>query len=75
VNDLIIPKKSSAVADELGVPYFTLYNLLRYRKIPLPERDSSGDFVWSPSNIDAAKKAIANVRGEGDVPTSRGGLQ
>jgi hypothetical protein len=54
----IIVKKTPAVADEIGVSYVRLYNLLRYRKIDPPARDTSGDFVWSPKDVDAAQKAI-----------------
>jgi hypothetical protein len=60
MTETIVVKKTPAVADEIGVSYVVLYNLLRYRKIQPPVRDTSGDFVWSPSDIDAAKRAIEN---------------
>lgn len=59
---MIIPKKSSAVADELGVTYVTLYNLMRYQKLKPPQRDTSGDFVWLPADVEAARLAVEKWR-------------
>ena len=42
-----LPLKTPAVADLLGVTYHRIIGLLRYRKIPFPARDTSGEFIWT----------------------------
>jgi hypothetical protein len=51
------PKAALEVGE--GVTYMNLYNLIRNGKIPPPERDSSGDFIWSDADIERARKALA----------------
>jgi hypothetical protein len=54
--------KSPVAAQRLGVSYHRLVSLLRYRKIDLPAKDSSGDFVWSEKDLQAAREALENGR-------------
>lgn len=55
-----IPFKTSAVAQQIGVTYFQLYQLLRMKRIPEPQRDGSGDFVWFPEDIEAARNVLTS---------------
>jgi hypothetical protein len=64
-------RKTPAAADELGVNYWRLIDLLRNKKIPPPQRDTSGDYVWTDADLAAARAALAAarpVRGE-EVPS------
>jgi hypothetical protein len=36
--------------------------MLRYEKIPAPQKDSSGDYVWTDEDLDHARKALAAGR-------------
>jgi hypothetical protein len=55
--------KSAAVADLLGVPYWRLFDLLRTRKLTPPAKDSSGDYVWLPEDVERARAALRASRG------------
>ena len=61
--------KTMVVADQIGCSYWTLVNLLRGRKITIPEKDSSGDYAWNPEDIKNAQRILA-MRA-----TKRGGTQ
>jgi len=52
------PLKTRDVCQLLGVRYHTIFNLIRYEKLPAPERDSAGDFIWWPKNVEAARNAV-----------------
>jgi hypothetical protein len=52
-------RKTPAAARELGVPYFTLINLIRYGKIKPPTKDTSGDYLWRDADMDRARQALA----------------
>jgi hypothetical protein len=54
--------KTPLAADYLGVTYHRLIGLVRFRKIDPPSRDSSGDFIWSESDIERARKALAKPK-------------
>jgi DNA-binding transcriptional MerR regulator len=53
-------KKTSAAASALQVPYYTLMALLRYGRITPPQKDSSGDYVWTDDDLERARIALAN---------------
>jgi hypothetical protein len=55
-------RKTTAAAQELGVPYWRLIGLMRYGKINPPGRDTSGDFVWTDADMDRARAALARAR-------------
>ena len=57
--------KTPAVARLLGVPYPRVMALIRWEYIPAPAKDSSGDYVWLPEDVDRARKALAARRGAG----------
>lgn len=52
------PRKSPTAAIELGISYHQLINLLRYRKITPPQKDTSGDYLWSDDDLAAARLAL-----------------
>jgi hypothetical protein len=54
--------KSRDVADLLGCPYYRLTDLLRSRKIPRPQKDSSGDYVWVDQDVTRARQALQECR-------------
>jgi hypothetical protein len=62
-------RKTPVAAVELGVSYHRLINLVRFRKIPAPARDSSGDFLWSDVDLAHARQALAALRPGKAVPT------
>ena len=55
-------RKTTAAAQELGVPYWRLIGLMRYGKITPPSRDTSGDFVWTDADMARARAALARAR-------------
>lgn len=58
-------RKSPTAARELGISYYQLFGLLRSDKLPPPEKDSSGDYVWTDADMEAARKALAiDLRGK-----------
>lgn len=52
-------RKTRAVARELNVGYWTLYDLLRGDRIPAPEKDESGDLQWTDEDVANARAALA----------------
>jgi hypothetical protein len=59
----IIPIKTPAAARALGVTYHVLRGLLRFDKLdPLPQRDSSGDYLWFPDDMERARELLADRR-------------
>ncbi|MHB1426944.1 MAG: hypothetical protein ACYC3I_27635 [Gemmataceae bacterium] len=55
-------RKSRDVADCLGISYYALFELLRGQHLIPPEKDSSGDYVWTAEDIERAQKALAHRR-------------
>jgi hypothetical protein len=55
-------RKTPAAADELGVGYYRLIGLLRARRIKRPEKDSSGDYVWTEEDLERARQALVTDR-------------
>jgi hypothetical protein len=51
--------KSSGLAQELGIPYTHLFSLLRTGRLERPEKDSSGDYLWTAADINRARRALA----------------
>jgi hypothetical protein len=60
--------KTPAAARELGVPYSHLVSLLRYGKVVPPQKDSSGDYLWSEADLSAARRALACRHSKGRKP-------
>jgi hypothetical protein len=56
--------KTPAVARLLGVPYWRLWSLIRWELIEAPAKDSSGDYVWLPDDVERAQKALVVDRVE-----------
>jgi DNA-binding transcriptional MerR regulator len=59
-----MPTKTRKVAALLGVPEFRLHYAIRNGKIPPPAKDSSGDYCWSPDDIERARLALRTDRRE-----------
>ena len=51
--------KTTQVSRSLDIPYHRLINLIRYDLINPPTKDYSGDFLWSESDVEAARVALA----------------
>ena len=51
--------KTKAVADLIGITYHRLFELIRSNKIPPPQKDSSGDYIWCEQDIERARQALA----------------
>jgi hypothetical protein len=56
-----LPKKTPQVAVQLNATYWRIIGLIRGRKIKAPFKDDSGDFWWTPADIERAKKALAEI--------------
>ena len=54
--------KTKAVADLIGITYHRLFELIRSNKIPPPQKDSSGDYIWCEQDIERARQALAARR-------------
>jgi hypothetical protein len=52
------PVKTPVAAQRLNVPYYRLISLLRCRKIAPPSKDSSGDYLWTEEDLEAARRAL-----------------
>jgi hypothetical protein len=66
-------RKSPVVADELGVGYYVLLGLIRGKRIRPPAKDSSGDYVWTESDVEAARQALAARRRPTPIAANAGG--
>lgn len=56
---LIAGCKSPRAARELDITLHQLRGLLRYRDMVAPQKDESGDYVWTPEDLDRARQALA----------------
>jgi hypothetical protein len=52
--------KTPVAARRLNVSYSHLMSLLRHGKIRPPEKDSSGDYLWSERDLAVAREALQN---------------
>ena len=53
-------RKTPVAARELGITYHRLIGLIRFGKLdPVPARDSSGDYIWSDTDLERARRALA----------------
>ena len=59
--------KTPIAAEVLSVSEANLHYLIRARKIAAPSKDTSGDYVWSDSNIEAARQALSVDRRRREV--------
>jgi hypothetical protein len=51
--------KTPVVAERLGIGYHLLFGLIRSRRLTPPAKDSSGDYVWTPDDIERVRAALA----------------
>lgn len=52
-------RKSPLAAKELGISFYRLHGLLRADKITPPQKDSSGDYIWTDEDLERARRALA----------------
>jgi hypothetical protein len=50
--------KTPVVAEQLGIGYHCLFGLIRSRYLTPPDKDSSGDYVWTSADIERARKVL-----------------
>jgi hypothetical protein len=55
-------RKTAVAVRELATNYIRLIGLVRYGRIPAPEKDSSGDYLWGDEDITRARLALARMR-------------
>src|ERR1019366_1279067 len=51
-------KKTAVAAASIGVAESYLISLLRRKAIDAPDKDTSGDYLWTPADIAAAKGKV-----------------
>lgn len=51
-------QKTPIAARILGIAESHLHYLVRSHKIPAPQKDSSGDFIWFDTDIERARQAL-----------------
>jgi hypothetical protein len=54
--------KTPAAADLLGVGSWRLIGLLRSKRLAPPQKDSSGDYLWTNEDLERARQALASRR-------------
>ncbi len=68
----MIAMKTTAVARALGVPVYAVHNWVRHGIVPVPPKDSSGHYLWSPPDVAAVRRARDERRPGADAtPTGR----
>ena len=55
-------RKSPVAARELGISYWRLIGLLRSGRLAPPAKDTSGDFLWSDTDMARAREALASAK-------------
>jgi hypothetical protein len=68
-----MPVKTFAVIKQLNTTYNRLVGAIQRGKIsPLPLKDESGEFVWTPADIERARQALStDLRRRGAVPAAK----
>jgi hypothetical protein len=62
-----MPIKSKEAAEQLGISYWRLQSMLRSKKFPPPDKDASGDYVWTAHDLGRARAALSvDYRRKGD---------
>ena len=56
-------------ADELGLAYFGVFNLIRYGHIDPPAKTGAGHYLWSDADVAAARRAIEAHRAREEATT------
>ena len=56
--------KTPVAARQLNIPYSRPISLLRHGKIAAPAKDLSGDYVWTETDLAAARDALQQGRGQ-----------
>jgi hypothetical protein len=55
-------RKTPLAASELGISYHRLIALIRFGRMSPPERDTSGHYWWSDTDLKRAREALKNDR-------------
>jgi hypothetical protein len=54
--------KSREVTALLKIPYSRLISILRSGKLPQPDKDVSGDLIWSPRDVANVRRALSTPK-------------
>jgi predicted DNA-binding transcriptional regulator AlpA len=60
----LVMASTREVVAQLGMKYQGLYNMLHLGIIPKPAKKFGNGYAWTPEEVEAAKKIIAERRGE-----------
>jgi hypothetical protein len=52
--------KTREAVKVLGTTYWTIISLIRSNRVPAPEKDISGDYIWTPKDLQLARNALEN---------------
>jgi hypothetical protein len=53
-----MPIKSPQAAQQIGCGYYRLMSLIRDGRLTPPSKDSSGDYIWGPEDVERARFAL-----------------
>jgi hypothetical protein len=58
LGEITMTHKTAGVARLLDTPYHRLWNLIRSGRLTPPPKDSSGDYVWTDTDVERARAAL-----------------
>jgi hypothetical protein len=61
--------KTPRAAKTLGISYWNLHNMLRAGQVTRPQKDESGDYIWTPEDLERARQEITSRRRRKAVPS------
>jgi hypothetical protein len=64
-GELMAFLKTPMAARQLGIGYTALMNLIRFDHVAPPEKDSSGDYVWTEGDLERVRQALARRKKRG----------
>jgi len=64
-------RKTPAVARQLGVSYWRLFGLLRTGRLTPPDKDSSGDYVWTDQDVASAQQLLRTNEAQPITPGAK----
>lgn len=59
--------KTIQVCDLVGKPYYVIAHMIRARLIPQPARDASGDYCFSPEDVENVRRVLASRQRPAEV--------
>jgi hypothetical protein len=61
--------KSGELVRMLQVPYHVIADAIRHGDLQAPQRDGSGDYVWTEKDVTAVRKLLKRYRPRKSRPT------